>query len=106
MWIAVDSAPRSIDLNECSDMILSCHRPPLSAQGKKVQPEQKDMVTVYFSDIVGFTKISSKMSSSKVSDMLDRLYTKFDALADEYGVFKLETIGDGRPAGQSSRSAH
>ena len=63
------------------------------------------MVTVYFSDIVGFTKISSKMSSSKVSDMLDRLYTKFDALADEYGVFKLETIGDGRPAGQNSRSA-
>ena len=64
------------------------------------------MVTVYFSDIVGFTKISSKMSSSKVSDMLDRLYTKFDALADEYGFFKLETIGDGRPAGSSSRSAH
>ncbi len=29
--------------------------------------------------------------------MLDRLYAKFDALADAHGVYKLETIGDGKP---------
>jgi len=73
------------------------------------------MVTVYFSDIVGFTKISSVIGSEKVriidvtastfknlildvqvTDMLDRLYTRFDDIADEHGVFKLETIGDGQ----------
>ena len=26
--------------------------------------------------------------------MLDRLYTKFDDLADQHGVYKLEIIGD------------
>ncbi len=30
-----------------------------------------------------------------MSDLLDRLYAEFDALADVHGVYKLETIGDG-----------
>jgi hypothetical protein len=34
----------------------------------------------------------------QVTDMLDRLYAKFDALADAHGVYKLETIGDGKPS--------
>ena len=35
------------------------------------------------------------MSAEKVSDMLDRLYLTFDALADRHGVYKIDTIGDG-----------
>ena len=35
------------------------------------------------------------MSAEKVSDMLDRLYLAFDALADRHGVYKIDTIGDG-----------
>ncbi len=31
----------------------------------------------------------------QVSDLLDRLYAAFDALADRHGVYKIETIGDG-----------
>ena len=27
--------------------------------------------------------------------MLDRLYCAFDALAEKYGVYKIDTIGDG-----------
>jgi len=65
------------------------------SQGERIQPEHKEMVTVYFSDIVGFTKLSSTIDSSKVTDLLDRLYRKFDALADRYEVHSLETIGDG-----------
>lgn len=53
-------------------------------QGRKVEPESKECVTVFFSDIVGFTNISSALSPLKVSDMLDRLYQKFDALSDQH----------------------
>jgi class 3 adenylate cyclase len=51
-------------------------------------------VTIFLSDIVGFTDISSQLDPLKVSQMLHRLYTTFDALSNEHKVFKVETIGD------------
>mmetsp|Transcript_135292 Transcript_135292/g.431987 ORF Transcript_135292/g.431987 Transcript_135292/m.431987 type:complete len:368 (-) Transcript_135292:325-1428(-) len=62
--------------------------------GKKVAPELKDIVTIFFSDIVGFTDISATLAPEKVCRMLDRLYSKFDALSYQRSVFKVETIGD------------
>jgi guanylate cyclase len=63
--------------------------------GRKVEAEHKEMVTIFFSDVVGFTDLSSKLPPQKVADMLDRLYTKLDKLSDKHDVFKVETIGDG-----------
>jgi len=62
--------------------------------GQKIQPERKEEVTVFFSDIVGFTEIASILSGEEISDMLDRMYTQFDDLSRRHGVFKVETIGD------------
>jgi len=62
--------------------------------GGKVEPENRECVTVFFSDIVGFTDISASVSPMKVSDMLDRLYQGFDDLSLAHDVFKIETIGD------------
>jgi class 3 adenylate cyclase len=62
--------------------------------GRKVEPQNHEIVTIFFSDIVGFTDISSKMDALKISDMLDRLYHSFDALSHYHDVFKVETIGD------------
>eukprot|EP00045_Choanoeca_perplexa_P014586 m.173005 g.173005 ORF g.173005 m.173005 type:complete len:1101 (-) comp16727_c0_seq5:310-3612(-) len=62
--------------------------------GKKVEPQQFESVTIFFSDIVGFTDISGSLPPEEVMDMLDRLYTKLDELSDKYDLFKVETIGD------------
>lgn len=37
----------------------------------------------FFSDIVGFTDISSKLDPHKVANLLDRLYNLFDELSDK-----------------------
>ena len=57
--------------------------------GRSLLPVSRECVSVFFSDIVGFTAISSAMSACKVSDLLHRLISRLDNLALEYGVQKV-----------------
>jgi class 3 adenylate cyclase len=50
--------------------------------------------SVLFADIVNFTKLSTSLSPRTVVELLNSLFSHFDALADKYGVEKIKTIGD------------
>lgn len=56
--------------------------------GREPEPDKRENVGVFFSDIVGFTTLSSSLSPAQVTDMLDRLYSRFDLLIDKYQIFK------------------
>ena len=56
--------------------------------------DHSDDVTVLFADIVGFTPLSARKTPQALVQLLDRIFTAFDTLAEVHGLEKIKTIGD------------
>lgn len=50
---------------------------------------------VMFADIVDYTKLASGMAPAQVFEMLNRIFCRFDELAQQHGLERIKTIGDG-----------
>ena len=61
--------------------------------GETTIADRYDSVTVLFSDLVGFTSISSELEPQLLVSDLNRLFSEFDALC-RTEVEKIKTIGD------------
>jgi class 3 adenylate cyclase len=80
------------------DKLLLNILPPAVARELKdqgyVQPVFYESATIVFTDFVGFTKITEKLTPDQLVRELDDVFSRFDRVMDKYGLEKLKTIGD------------
>jgi class 3 adenylate cyclase len=63
--------------------------------GEELVADRVPQATVLFSDMAGFTELSDRLAPEEVVDVLDVLFSRFDAIAGRLGLEKIKTIGDG-----------
>jgi len=82
-----------------TDALLHNIMPGQIADRLKAAPDRTiadnyEHASVIFADLTGFTPITTKLGPKKTVALLDDLFSRFDALADQYHVEKIKTIGD------------
>ena len=61
-------------------------------EGRSVDAEAFECVSIYFSDIVGFTSLSAASTPFEVVALLNDLYTEFDSIIDLWDVYKASMV--------------
>jgi len=83
--------------HKCEELLANMLPHPKHAEalirGETIVEELHD-VTMLYSDIVGFTKLSATLHPSELCTLLNKLYSSFDRHLDNLGIYKLDTIGD------------
>jgi adenylate cyclase len=82
---------------EKSEKLLLNILPPLVAKrlkdGEQVIASEHE-AAILFADIVEFTNTSQLISATMLVENLNKIFTHFDNLVEEYGLEKIKTIGD------------
>ncbi len=63
-------------------------------KGESTIADNIDDVTVVFTDLVGFTALSTRMEPADLVSILNQMFSALDDLASEHSLEKIKTIGD------------
>jgi len=61
---------------------------------KRVIADQFESASILFADVVNFTPMSASMTPAELVELLNEVYSHFDALVEKYDLEKIKTIGD------------
>ena len=56
--------------------------------------DEYESVSILFADVTGFTPLTAGMAPADVLNLLDNVFSDFDALVEERSLEKIKTIGD------------
>jgi class 3 adenylate cyclase len=62
--------------------------------GERPLADRFEEVAVLFADMVGFTQMSEHLTPEEVVELLDGLFSEFDAMAERRHLEKIKTVGD------------
>lgn len=104
IWVARNTTERRRVLDalrieqQKSERLLQNILPRSIAERLKQAPhsiaERFDHATIMFADIVDFTGFSSQIAPTELVDLLNEIFSAFDALAQKHDLEKIKTIGD------------
>jgi PAS domain S-box-containing protein len=104
IWVARDISDRKeaelalhIAQQQSESLLLNILPKTIAEQLKQSTDaiaEHFDEVSILFSDIVGFTPLSARLSPIDLVKLLNDMFSKFDKLAEKYQLEKIKTIGD------------
>ncbi|MCV6593765.1 MAG: hypothetical protein OIF48_12485, partial [Silicimonas sp.] len=82
------------------DRLMAAVYPPGVVERLKTEhdgmiAEHVPEASVLFADLEGFTRYSETRAPADLITFMDRLFGEFDRLADQHGVEKIKTMGDG-----------
>lgn len=86
-----------VEQKKSDKLLLNILPKPIAERLKRQEQTIADdfaEVTVLFADIVGFTKLSSRVSPTELVKLLNRIFSEFDKLTETHGLEKIKTIGD------------
>lgn len=81
---------------KADDLLLNILPKPIASRLKKEETiaEWHGQVTVLFADMVGFTRLSTVLTATELVQRLNRIFSVFDQMAEQYGLEKIKTMGD------------
>ncbi|MEP0831246.1 transporter substrate-binding protein [Microcoleus sp. AS-A8] len=83
---------------ECTEeLLLNILPSPIAQRLKRAESTIADNfadVTVLFADLVNFTEISAEIPPTRLVDLLNKIFSDFDQLAEKHSLEKIKTIGD------------
>jgi ligand-binding sensor domain-containing protein/class 3 adenylate cyclase len=78
-------------------LLLNTLPPPIAKRllsGATTIVDRFDHASVLFADLANFTLLASSLSPEQLVELLDAVFSDFDAIANRYALEKIKTIGD------------
>ena len=86
-----------VEQEKSEALLLNVLPRPIAARLKATDQtiaDHFDATSILFADVVDFTPLSQRLPPAQMVDILDRLFSHFDALVERHGLEKIKTVGD------------